>query len=443
MNNIGMQLFLILILVIINAFFSSAEMAIISLNKNRLNTIIDDAEKEASFSNKTKKAKILLNLLKEPSKFLATIQVGITLAGFLASASAATSISKYIEIFFKRLNIPKSSSIALFLTTLLLSYLTLVFGELLPKRIALNNSEKIALFSIKPIIIFMKISLPFVNILTYSTNFLLKVLGIDYENIEEKISEEEIKKMIDLGEETGVFNSTEKEMINSIFDFDNTLAKEIMTPRTSVFTIDINDSPENIINNMLEERYSRVPIYDEDIDNIIGILHIKDILSIINKENIKKEDLINILRIPYFIPETKAIDFLFKEMQTSKNYIAILIDEYGGFSGIVTMEDLIEEVMGNIFDEYDEDHTEEIIKIDANTFLLDASITIDDLNEKLNLELPSENFDTLGGFILDITGTIPKCNVNSEIQYNNLIFKIEKVSNNRIEKIKLYINEKK
>ncbi|AVP64299.1 hemolysin [Clostridium botulinum] len=441
MNNIGMQLFLILILIIINAFFSSAEMAIISLNKNKLNTIIDDATEGNASTNKVKKAKILLKLLKEPSKFLATIQVGITLAGFLASASAATSISKYIEIFFRRLNIPKSSSVALFLTTLLLSYLTLVFGELLPKRIALGNSEKIALFSIKPIIIFMKISLPFVNILTYSTNFLLKILGIDYKNIEEKISEEEIKKMIDLGEETGVFNSTEKEMINSIFDFDNTLAKEIMTPRTSVFAMDINDSPKRLINNMLEERYSRVPIYEDDTDNIIGILHIKDMFSIINKENIKKEDLINILRVPYFIPETKAIDSLFKEMQTNKSYISILIDEYGGFSGIVTMEDLIEEVMGNIFDEYDEDNTEEIIKIDANTFLLDASITIDNLNEKLNLELPSENFDTLGGFILDITGAIPKCNVSSQIEYNNLIFKIEKVSNNRIEKIKLYISE--
>ncbi|MDU1322673.1 MAG: hemolysin family protein [Clostridium botulinum] len=441
MNNIGMQLFLILILIIINAFFSSAEMAIISLNKNKLNTIIDDATEENSSTNKVKKAKILLKLLKEPSKFLATIQVGITLAGFLASASAATSISKYIEIFFKRLNIPKSSSVALFLTTLLLSYLTLVFGELLPKRIALGNSEKIALFSIKPIIIFMKISLPFVNILTYSTNLLLKILGIDYKNIEEKISEEEIKKMIDLGEETGVFNSTEKEMIHSIFDFDNTLAKEIMTPRTSVFAMDINDSPKRLINNMLEERYSRVPIYEDDTDNIIGILHIKDMFSIINKENIKKEDLINILRAPYFIPETKAIDSLFKEMQTNKSYISILIDEYGGFSGIVTMEDLIEEVMGNIFDEYDEDNTEEIIKIDSNTFLLDASITIDNLNEKLNLELPSENFDTLGGFILDITGAIPKCNVSSQIEYNNLIFKIEKVSNNRIEKIKLYISE--
>lgn len=441
MNNIGMQLFLILILIIINAFFSSAEMAIISLNKNKLNTIIDDATEENSSTNKVKKAKILLKLLKEPSKFLATIQVGITLAGFLASASAATSISKYIEIFFKRLNIPKSSSVALFLTTLLLSYLTLVFGELLPKRIALGNSEKIALFSIKPIIIFMKISLPFVNILTYSTNFLLKILGIDYKNIEEKISEEEIKKMIDLGEETGVFNSTEKEMINSIFDFDNTLAKEIMTPRTSVFAMDINDSPKRLINNMLEERYSRVPLYEDDIDNIIGILHIKDMFSIINKQNIKKEDLINILRAPYFIPETRAIDSLFKEMQTNKSYISILIDEYGGFSGIVTMEDLIEEVMGNISDEYDEDNTEEIIKINANTFLLDASITIDNLNEKLNLELPSENFDTLGGFILDITGAIPKCNVSSQIEYNNLIFKIEKVSNNRIEKIKLYISE--
>ncbi|MGO5065824.1 MULTISPECIES: hemolysin family protein [unclassified Clostridium] len=441
MNNIGMQLFLILILIIINAFFSSAEMAIISLNKNKLNTIIEDSEEKSSSPQKVKKAKILLNLLKEPSKFLATIQVGITLAGFLASASAATSISKYIEIFFKHLNIPRSSSVALFLTTILLSYLTLVFGELLPKRLALNNSEKIALFSIKPIIIFMKISLPFVNVLTSSTNFLLRILGIDYKDIEEKISEEEIKKMIDLGEETGVFNSTEKEMINSIFDFDNTLAKEIMTPRTSVFAIDINDPPEDIVNNILTERYSRVPIYDEDIDNIIGILHIKDTLSIINKENIKKEDLINILRVPYFIPETKTIDSLFKEMQTSKSYISILIDEYGGFSGIVTMEDLIEEVMGNIFDEYDEDNAEEIIKIDVNTFLLDASITIDTLNEKLHLELPSENFDTLGGFILDITGTIPKYNTNSEIQYNNLIFKIEKMSNNRIEKIKLYITE--
>ncbi len=426
MNNIGMELFLILILIIINAFFSSAEMAIVSLNKNKLITIIEDNEEENSSSQRIKKAKILLNLLKEPSKFLATIQVGITLAGFLASASAATSISKYIDIFFKGLNIPKSSSIALFLTTILLSYLTLVFGELLPKRLALNNSEKIALFSINPIIIFMKISLPFVNILTSSTNFLLKILGIDYKNIEEKISEEEIKKMIDLGEETGVFNSTEKEMINSIFDFDNTLAKEIMTPRTSVFAIDINDPPEDIVNNILTERYSRIPIYDEYIDNIIGILHIKDTLSIINKQNIKKEDLINLLRAPYFIPETKAIDSLFKEMQTSKNYISILIDEYGGFSGIVTMEDLIEEVMGNIFDEYDEDNTEEIVKIDVNTFLLDASISIDTLNEKLHLELPSENFDTLGGFILDITGTIPKYNTNSEIQYNNLIFKNRK-----------------
>lgn len=309
MNNIGMELFLILILIIINAFFSSAEMAIVSLNKNKLITIIEDNEEENSSSQRIKKAKILLNLLKEPSKFLATIQVGITLAGFLASASAATSISKYIDIFFKGLNIPKSSSIALFLTTILLSYLTLVFGELLPKRLALNNSEKIALFSINPIIIFMKISLPFVNILTSSTNFLLKILGIDYKNIEEKISEEEIKKMIDLGEETGVFNSTEKEMINSIFDFDNTLAKEIMTPRTSVFAIDINDPPEDIVNNILTERYSRIPIYDEYIDNIIGILHIKDTLSIINKQNIKKRRFNKSIKSSLFYPRNKSYRF--------------------------------------------------------------------------------------------------------------------------------------
>jgi putative hemolysin len=435
-DSILLQLFLIFILVLINAFFSATEIAVISLNKTKINYMANEGNK---------KAKLLVRLLDEPNKFLATIQVGITLAGFLASASAAVSISEHVSSIIKKINIAfvanGSNEIALIVVTFALSYVTLVLGELLPKRIALQNSERIALFTARPIIIISRIMLPFVKILTISTNLFGRVLNLDIDSIEEEVTEEEIRMMIDVGEENGVLNETEKEMIDGIFEFDNTLAKEIMTPRTNVFTININTPIRELMDEILEEQYSRIPVYEEETDNIIGILFMKDLFKVMNNEDFDKINIKEILRPAYFVPETKNIDKLFRELQKSKNHMAILIDEYGGFSGIVTIEDLIEEVMGNIFDEYDEDYdtSEYIQKIDSTTYMVSGMVSIDEINEKLDLKLPSEHYDTVGGFVVDLIGSIPKEDEEHIVEYKNLTFKVEKIDEKRIELIKVCI----
>ncbi|WP_102398902.1 hemolysin family protein [Haloimpatiens massiliensis] len=431
-DNLFLKIFIILILVLINAFFAAAEMAIVSLNKNKVNMLAEEGDE---------KAVLLKRLTEEPSKFLATIQVGITLAGFFASASAATGISLRLAYFLRQFNISYSSQISIIVVTIILSYITLVFGELIPKRIALQKSQVIAMFAVKPIIFISKITSPFVKLLSSSTNALVRLFGFSTENLEEKVSIEEIKSLIDVGEEHGVINSTEKEMINGIFGFDDKLAKEIMTPRTEVFSINLNASMQESIQKIVEEKYSRVPVYEEDTDNIIGILYTKDLFAYINKnEKITVEYIVGILRPAYFVPETKNIDLLFKELQSTKNHMAILIDEYGGFSGIVTMEDLIEEVMGNILDEYD-DREPAIKKIDTNTYLVDGLLSIDEVNEYLDLNLKSNNSDTIGGFVIDLLGYIPTDNEERTVEFENIVFKVEKVDEKRIEILKMYIND--
>lgn len=425
-----LELLLILVLVLINAFFVASEMAIVSLNRNKVNLLAEEGNA---------KAKYLLKLLDEPSKFLATVQVGITLAGFLASASAATNISKHLSYVLDKFNIPGSDEISVVVITILLSYITLVFGELFPKRIALQKSEQIAMFSIRPILFISKMTSPFIRMLTASTNVLVKIFGMNLDNLEEKVSEEEIRSMIKVGEENGVINEIEKDMIDGIFKFDDTLAKEIMTPRTSVFGLEVNTPIDELLNQVAEEQYSRIPVYENDIDNIIGVLYMKDLFIQLKNKNISSLNIKNLLRPAYFVPETKNIDALFRELQNTKNHMAILIDEYGGFSGIVTIEDLIEEIMGNIFDEYD-DNTDDIKKIDSNIYLVNGLIPIDDINESLNINLPSDDIDTIGGFVVTLLGTIPKDDDDSVVEYNNLKFKIEKVNEKRIEELKIYVS---
>jgi putative hemolysin len=433
-DSILLQLFLIFVLVLINAFFAASEMAVISLNKTKMNYMANDGNK---------KAKLLVKLLEEPSKFLATIQVGITMAGFLASASAAVSISEHVAKTISSLGIPfitsASDEISLVLVTIILSFITLVLGELLPKRVAMQNAEGIAMFAVKPIIFVSKVALPFIKVLTVSTNFFARILNIKSEKTDEEVTEEEIRMMIDVGEENGVLNETEKEMIDGIFEFDNTLAKEIMTPRTNVFSININTPIEELIDVVLEEQYSRIPVYEEETDNIIGILFMKDIFTVLRKNETENIDIRELLRPVHFVPETKNIDILFRELQKSKNHMAILIDEYGGFSGIVTIEDLIEEVMGNIFDEYDEDYesSEYIQKIDSTTYIANGMVSIDEINETLDVELPSEHYDTIGGLVIDLLGSIPKENEENIVEYENIIFKVEKVNEKRIELVKI------
>ncbi|VTX64274.1 Magnesium and cobalt efflux protein CorC [uncultured Leptotrichia sp.] len=429
-----LQIVIIIILTGINAFFSSAEMAIVSLNKNKLKILIEDGNK---------KAILLDNLLKEPSKFLSTIQVGITLASFFASASAATGLSQFLSEALKPLKIPYSSQISMILITFILSYVTLVFGELIPKRIALRNSENIALSSVGVIVFISTIFSPFVKFLTFSTNLVLTILRMKEDNIEEKVSKEELRSLVEVGKEHGVINETEQEMIENIIEFDEKIAREIMIPRTKVFLIDKNISIHELFENKEIEKYSRIPVYENEADNIIGILMVKDLMIEAYKkgfDNIKISDLV---QEAYFVPETKNVNELFNEMQLEKKHITILIDEYGGFSGIVTLEDLIEEVMGNIDDEFDDEDLS-IHQISKNKYLVNGDVSLYDLNDNFHFELESKYYDTLSGILIENLGYIPEDNENIEpITINGVIFKPQRVRNKKIEKVVMTFDKEK
>ena len=252
--------------------------------------------------------------------------------------------------------------------------------------------------------------------------------------------EEEVMSILEEGQGNGEIREEGKKMINAIFAFDDKLAHEIMTPRTDVFMIDIQDPIDEFIEDLMRLQYSRIPVCDGDSDNIIGILHVKDYMIKAYQDGFENVDIRSILRKAYFVPETKKIDTLFFELQKTKQHIAILIDEYGGFAGIVTMEDIIEEVMGDIDDEYDEEETE-IVKVDENTYMIDGNTDLDDINDELGLELVLENSETLGGFIIELLGDLPDEEEKEDkvIEYENLVFKIESVKDRRIEKVKLYI----
>jgi len=431
MESPGSSFILIFILIGINAFFASAEMAIVSLNKTKINILAEEGDK---------KAILLRGILKEPNYFLSTIQVGITFAGFFASASAATSISGSFAEVLKNINIPYSESIALVATTLLISYLTLVLGELVPKRIALQSSEKVAMFSIKPIIFISKVTKPFVLFLSFSTNSIIRLFGFKTEGVEDQISREEIRSLIEIGEENGAINESERDMIDGIIEFDDTIAKNIMTPRTETFLLEVNENVKDVINIILEENFSRIPVYESEIDNIIGILHMKDLFASIVKKGIENVSIRDLITEPCFFIENKNIDDLFKKLKEQKAYIAILIDEYGGFSGIVTMEDIIEEIMGEISDEYDENLG--IEKIDNDNYIVSGLMNLSDLNSHLDLELQSEDSETIAGFFIEKFGDIPRDTQNSEVIYDNLKLKLLKLDDKRIDKIHLILNYK-
>lgn len=425
-----LQILLLIALTGINAFFAASEMAVVSLNKNKISTLAQEGNK---------KAQKLLELIDEPNRFLSTIQVAITLAGFFASASAATGISVYLADFFNTFSFPYSETIAIVIVTVILSYFTLVFGELFPKRVALQKSEQISLASVNIIIFVSKIAAPFVKILSLSVTALLKLFHMNQDNIEEAVSEEEIKALLAAGQHSGVINETGKEFIESIFEFDDRLAFEIMTPRPDVYMLDLDDSLDEWLDELLAMRYSRIPVYQNDQDEIIGILHLKDLIIEAKQKGFDKIDLKSILQKPYFVPESIKIDVLFKKMQKAKVYMAILIDEYGGFSGIVTMEDLVEEIVGDISDE-DDEIIENIIKTTEGNYIISGSIPLDDLNEALKLNLHSENHETLNGYLIDQLGIIPDAESKDMIKFDNLQFEILEVKDKCIEKVKLKIN---
>lgn len=430
-NSILFQLLFLAFLTLVNAFFAGAEMAVVSVNKNRIKVLADEGSKRAA---------LLQTLFEDSTKFLSTIQVAITLAGFFSSASAATGISQVLGGWIAQFGIPYSNTIAVVVVTIILSYFTLVFGELVPKRIALQKAEAFSLFVVQPIYIISKILSPFIKLLSLSTNGFLHLIGMKTENLEEAVSEEEIKKMLETGSENGVFNEIEKEMINSIFSFDDKTAKDVMVPRREVFAIDIEEPLEKILDEILETRHSRIPVYEEQIDNIIGILQVKDVMIEARKKSFEEVDFRALLKEAFFVPDGKSTDELFREMQKTKNRMAVLIDEYGGVSGILTVEDLVEEVMGEITDEHEEEVVE-LQKIGEKEYLLDGSILIEELNEKLNLKLETENYDTLSGYLIEELGYIPKDSGQCELDADGVHFKILEVKEKRIRKVWMKIPE--
>lgn len=425
------QLVILAILILLNAYFAATEIAYISLNDAKIS-------KQAKEGNK--KAKQIESMLKNPSKFLATIQIGITFAGFLSSAFAsdafADDLAPILNNWFPFISLDIWKGIAIIIITMILSFFTLVFGELVPKRLAMKYYEKIAYATIGVIKTISIFTLPFVKLLTISTNMISKIFGVS-EAEEEIVTEEEIKMMIDEGEEKGTIEQEEKELLNNVFAFNDIIVSEVMTPRTDIFAIEIDDDINELLDRIDEYKYSRIPVYEDNIDNIEGILFIKDILKVIKDGryiNIRE-----IMREPYFIPESKEIDELFRELQKSKQQMAIVIDEYGGTAGLITMEDIIEELMGNILDEYDDEEVE-YKKLDENTYILSGSSTVYDIKKIFSVDIPDGDYETLSGYLLEKLGRIPEENEHPVIEDEQLTYKIEEYGDKRIKSVKVCKN---
>lgn len=422
------QIFVLIILIALNAFFAATEIAFISLN---------DVKIELKAKEGNKKAKKIQKMLKDPSKFLATIQIGITLAGFLSSAFASDAFADILApklySLMPIISMTRWRDISIIIITLILSYFTLVFGELVPKRIAMKYSEKLSFMAVGIIRTISIFTLPFVKLLTFSTNIISKLFGVTGKE-EENVSEEEIKMMVDVGEEKGTIETGEKEMINKIFEFNDRVVSEIMIPRTQVYALDMELTISEAIDMLNEDtRYSRIPIYDENIDNIRGIVYVKDMLLTQKNKNTKLK---NIAREAIYVLESIYIDDVFKELKKNKKQIAIVVDEYGGTAGIVSMEDILEEIVGEIYDEYDIEESK-YKKIDNNTFLLDGEMPIYEVERLLEVDLPEGDYDTISGYLLFELNRIPKDKEKEiVIETDKVIYKLEKIEGNRIKKVK-------
>jgi len=410
------------VLIFVNAFFAATEMAFVTVNDAKI-------EKQAKEGNK--KAKQIRKMMKEPSKFLATIQIGITLAGFLSSAFAADAFADELAPVLENL-IPLGlsvwKSISIVLITIILSYFSLVIGELVPKRLAMKNAEKIAFSTVGIVRTISIFTAPFVKLLTASTNGISKLFGIS-ETDEETVTEEEIRMMVDVGEEKGSIEEEEKELINNVFEFNDKIVSEVMIHRKEIYAIDIESDISDILKDLDEYKYSRIPVYEENIDNIVGLLFIKDLLANFNKK--EKVKISNLLREAYFVSENKPINELFRDLQRNKHQLAIVLDEYGGTAGLITMEDIIEELVGNIFDEYDEEE-KDYEKIDDNTYMISGSVSIHDLRKILNVQIPEGEYDTLSGYLIEELGRIPDDDEKPVIETERVTYKIEEYEDKRI-----------
>ncbi len=431
--NVIFQLLLLLVLILINAFFAMSEIAIISLNDTKIKKMAEEGDKRAIK---------VLKLTDSPSNFLSTIQLGVTLAGFLTSASAADSFAGPLtKVISGWLNITANSNIygvisgvSMVIITIIISYFSLVLGELAPKRIAMQKCEEIS-FKVVGILLFVRnITRPFIKILSVSTNLVVRILGFDPNANEEVVTEEEIRMMVDEGEEKGVIEESQKEMINNIFDFDDVPVSDVMTHRTEIEAVEITDRIEDVVKLSCENGYSRIPVYEDELDNIRGIIYVKDLLPFVGKSIPSGKKLSKLMREAEFVPESKRCGDLFTEMTEKRVQMMFVSDEYGAVSGLVTIEDLIESIVGNIQDEYD-DEEDDIVQIDDKTFNFDGTTDIEEVAATLDIDIPEGEYDTLGGLIMSELGRMPE--ENDEIICEGYKFIVEEMDERRIDRVRI------
>ena len=429
MDPIGSQLLVQILLIAINAFFASTETALVSVNDNKVRRQAEEGDA---------KAKIMLKLIESPSNFLSTIQVCITLSGFLASAFAADGFATMLADAFMKLGFPQAyrgllDTICLILITLILSFFMIVLGELAPKRIAMQNPEKVARLSCGVINFVSKLFKPIVWLLTISTNGILRLCRINPNETSEEVTEEEIRMLVDIGSENGAIEEEERNMIENIFEFNNMTAADVMVHRIDVVSLHIGDCEEDILSTIRETGLSRFPVYDADIDDIIGVLNTRDFL--LNCTSETKKSIRELLRSAYLVPQTVAADTLFSNMQKQKIHLAVVVDEYGGMSGIVTMEDLLEEIVGNIYDEFDPSEDNTIEKLEDNLWRVSGTVDLETLSEAIDMSLPlDEEYDTLGGLVFSTFSFIPEDGSTPEVTVAGLKVKVEEICDHRIEK---------
>lgn len=433
--SIILKVVLLFILTLLNAFFAMSEIAIISLNDAKIDKMAEDGHK---------KARQVKKLTENSSNFLSTIQIGVTLAGFLTSATAAQSFAVMLTNALAKTAVANVvplgliSGVSTVLITLITSYFSLVLGELAPKKIAMQKSEQVS-FAVVPVLLFVsKVCKPFVKVLSVSTNAVVRLCGMDPNADEEEVTEEEIRMMVDVGQEKGVIEDVQKEMINNIFEFDDIDVADIMTHRTDMACVEIADSLQDIIQLSIDEGYSRIPVYAEDPDNVVGVVYIKDLLKYIGTSLPKSKGLKDVMREAYFVPESKRCGALFSEMTEKHIQMAIVVDEYGGTAGLVTLEDIVEAIVGNIQDEYDNED-EEISKINETTFTIDGITDLEEVEEQIGIKFPEDDYDTLGGFIISRLGFLPQDGEMNTVEYENVRFTVLNVEERRIGRVKVEI----
>ena len=427
-GSVGWQLLLQLILIGLNAVFACAEIAVISMNDAKLAKLAEEGDKRALR---------LARLTSQPARFLATIQVAITLSGFLGSAFAADNFSDKLAQWAIGVGVPLSpktlDAISLVLITLILSYFTLVLGELVPKRIAMKKAESLALGMSALVAFISKLFSPVVWLLTASTNGILRIFGIDPNEEDEDVGEEEIRMMVDVGGEKGTIGKDEQELIKNVFEFDDLTAGEISTHRTEISLIWIDESPEEWEKTIHESRHSLFPVCEETVDNVVGILNAKDYFRL--KDKSRESIIANAIKPPYFVPESVKADVLFQNMKRSHNRFAVVLDDYGGMNGIITINDLVEQLVGDFDDETDSTQDAPVIeKIDSDTWKLIGCVTLDDVAEQLNVSLPTDEYETFSGLVFGLLGAIPDDGSTLELDYNKLHIKVIEIEDHRVEK---------